>query len=61
MGELDHHCRAVLMARVGEPAQPGNNLVLIGEDIVQTGGLSGDTAAEPAVIVKAMPAFARST
>ena len=37
MGELDHNGCAVLMTRVGEPPQPGNNLVLIGEDIVEDG------------------------
>jgi hypothetical protein len=41
MGELDHHSRALLMTRVGEPPQPGNNLVLMGEDIVEDGGTVG--------------------
>ena len=29
--------------------------------LLKTGGLSGDTAADPAVIVSATPPFARST
>ena len=41
MGELDHDGCAMLMTRVGEPPQPGNNLVLIGEDIVEDGRTVG--------------------
>jgi hypothetical protein len=37
MGELDHDGCAVLMARVGEPPKPGNNLILIRKDIIEDG------------------------
>ena len=35
MGELDHHRRAMLVAGVGELPDPGHDLVLVGEDIVE--------------------------
>src|ERR1700727_630362 len=41
MGELYHYGRALLMTRVGEPPQPGNNLILIGEDVVEDGWTVG--------------------
>ena len=35
MGDLDHHGCALLMTRVGEPPQPGNDLILVDEDVVE--------------------------
>jgi hypothetical protein len=61
MGQLDHHRAAVLMALVGELPHPADHFVLVGQTLLNTGGLSLETAAEPAVMVMAMPARARST
>jgi hypothetical protein len=61
MGKLDHHRRAMLVHGVGQFPDPRHDLVLVGEDVVERGGLSLATAAEPAVMVSATPPFARST
>ena len=61
VGDLDHDRGAVRVAVVGQAAHPGDDLVLVGEQVAEDRGESGETTAEPAVIVRAMPPLAFST
>jgi len=40
MGKLDHRRRAMLAAFVGQPRQPGHDLVPVGMQIAEGGGLA---------------------